>query len=308
MRSSAPARAVVATPWRRCPLPTKLHAIRQSGNAVRPFSYAARFLILGTSSGEPNWHQPRQSSPSNTRAACAVPARTRASFRSRLGGTVPFLSSWNTMHQQPPKIPLLRSTSAANAGQVDSSRALTVYSGTTAERNRFGLLPPPREAIELGGSRLRQCWGMTPERVSVVSRLLGQPDENALGASDVAEPIHVFVLDHFVDELRAVSAEPGERIVEVVHGEHDTQVAQSVHRGVPVIGDHRRREKSREFDPAVAVRRTHHGDLDVVHPLNRHAAILAVRKDHRCPRGARDQVSVPLVAPACSHSTIDIPR
>jgi hypothetical protein len=27
-------------------------------------------------------------------------------------------------------------------------------------------------------------------------------DENAFGASDVAEPIHVLVLDHFVDELR----------------------------------------------------------------------------------------------------------
>jgi hypothetical protein len=38
--------------------------------------------------------------------------------------------------------------------------------------------------------------------------LLGQPDQNALGASHVAEPIHVFVLDHFVDELRAVLAKP----------------------------------------------------------------------------------------------------
>src|SRR3954462_4838046 len=138
MRSSAPASAAVATPWRRCPLPTKLHAIRQSGNAVRPFSYAARFLILGASSGAPNWHQPRQSCPSKTRAACAVPARTRANFRSRLGGTVPRLSSWNPMHQQPPKTPLLRSTSSANAGQVVSSKPLTVYSGTTADRNRFG--------------------------------------------------------------------------------------------------------------------------------------------------------------------------
>src|SRR6266480_1253187 len=89
--------------------------------------------------------------------------------------------------------------------------------------------------------RLRQCWGMTPERVLASADLLGQPDENALGASDVAEPIHVFVIDIFVDELRAVLAEPGERIVEVVHGEHDTQIAESVHRGVPVIGDHRRR-------------------------------------------------------------------
>src|SRR4249920_1293147 len=47
--------------------------------------------------------------------------------------------------------------------------------------------------------------------------LLGQPDENALGATDVAEPIHVFVLDHLVDELCAVLAEPGKRIVEIVH-------------------------------------------------------------------------------------------
>ena len=66
---------------------------------------------------------------------------------------------------------------------------------------------------------------------------LGQPDEYALGASDVAEPIHVFVLDYFVDELRAVLPEPGERIVEVVHGEHDTQIAQRIYRGVSVIGD-----------------------------------------------------------------------
>src|SRR3954453_12046698 len=148
--------------------------------------------------------------------------------------------------------------------------------------------------------------------------LLGQPDENALGAADVAEPIHVFVLDHFVDDLRAVSAEPRERVVEVVHGEHDAQVAQSVHGGVPVIGDDGRRDEPRELDPAMAVRRAHHGDLaalvaessdaprpvsfdhgsafeleaqlgekrdggvkrfdddaDVVHPLERHAAILA---------------------------------
>ena len=43
-------------------------------------------------------------------------------------------------------------------------------------------------------------------RVWASADLLGQPDENALGASDVAEPIHVLVLDYFVDELRAVLA------------------------------------------------------------------------------------------------------
>src|SRR5437763_8230157 len=103
-----------------------------------------------------------------------------------------------------------------------------------------------------------------PARVWALADLLGEPDENALGASDVAEPIHVFVLDDFVDELRVVLAEPGQRIVEVVHREHDAEVAEGVYRRVPVIGDRRRREKTREFDPAVAVRHTHHGDLDAL--------------------------------------------
>src|SRR5436190_1946815 len=56
----------------------------------------------------------------------------------------------------------------------------------------------------------------------------------------------------------------GHRVVEIVHGEHDAEIAESVHRGVPVIGDRRRREKARQFDPAVAVRGTHHGDLDAL--------------------------------------------
>jgi hypothetical protein len=56
---------------------------------------------------------------------------------------------------------------------------------------------------------------MTPERVWASADLLGQPDENALGASDVAEPIHVFVLDHFVDELRAVLEDPPQEPAEL---------------------------------------------------------------------------------------------
>jgi hypothetical protein len=143
----------------RPPSPRPSGACRSCGRGrIRAFR---TFLILGTSSGAPNWHQPRQSSPSNTRAACAVPARTRASFRSRLGGTVPLLSSWNPMHQQPPKTPLLRSTNAANAGQVDSSNALTVYSGTTADRNRFGARPPRARTLSSYGvlacASVREC-------------------------------------------------------------------------------------------------------------------------------------------------------
>src|SRR2546430_6141110 len=107
------------------------------------------------------------------------------------------------------------------------------------------------------------------------AEFLSESDEKAFRPADVAEPIRVFVLDHFAaDELRAVLTESGERLVDVVHGEHDAQVAESVHRGVPVIADHGRREKARELEPAVAVRRAHHGDLD---------ALVAQSSDAPCP-------------------------
>jgi hypothetical protein len=54
------------------------------------------------------------------------------------------------------------------------------------------------------------------------AEFLGEPDEKSFGPANVAEPIRVFVLDHFAaDKLRAVLTEPGERLVDVVHGEHD---------------------------------------------------------------------------------------
>ena len=82
--------------------------------------------MRGSSSGAPNWHQPTQASPSKTRAAWVVPARTRSSLRSRLTVAEPAVpSGWKPMHQQPPKMPLLASTSAAKAGHVDSSRGRT---------------------------------------------------------------------------------------------------------------------------------------------------------------------------------------
>ena len=98
----------------------------------------------------------------------------------------------------------------------------------------------------------------------MLSDLLGQSNENTLRASDVAEPIRVFVLDHFVHDLSAVFLEPCERIVEVVDGEHDALVAECVNGGVAVIGDRRWREKVRELDRAVAIWHAHHGDLDAL--------------------------------------------
>jgi hypothetical protein len=48
---------------------------------------------------------------------------------------------------------------------------------------------------------------------------LSEPDVKAVGPADVAEPVRVFVLNHFAaDELRAVLTEPGKRLVDVVDG------------------------------------------------------------------------------------------
>jgi hypothetical protein len=57
------------------------------------------------------------------------------------------------------------------------------------------------------------------------AEFLGESDEKPLRPADVAEPIRVFIPDHFAYELRATLAEPFKRLVDVVHGEHDAEVA-----------------------------------------------------------------------------------
>ena len=57
------------------------------------------------------------------------------------------------------------------------------------------------------------------------AKFLGESDEKPLRPTDIAEPIRVLILDYFAYELRAARAEPFKRIVDVVHGEHDAEVA-----------------------------------------------------------------------------------
>ena len=80
--------------------------------------------------------------------------------------------------------------------------------------------------------------------------LLGQSDENALGTSDVAEPIHVFVPNHFV-AFRWLEPQLGEK--------RD--------RGVKRL----------------------HDDADVVHSLNRHG-VLEREAGRRHPNGGLDNL------------------
>ena len=96
------------------------------------------------------------------------------------------------------------------------------------------------------------------------AEFLGKSDEKPFRPADVAEPIRVLILNYFAYELRTQIAEPFKCLVDVVHREHDAQVAQGVHRGIAVIRDGGGREEAGELEPAVAVRRAHHGNLNAL--------------------------------------------
>lgn len=68
-------------------------------------------------------------------------------------------------------------------------------------------------------SREKPCF--TNDFCRWSAEFLSDPDEKSFRPADVTEPIRVFVLDDFTDELRAVLAEPDKRFIDVVHSKHD---------------------------------------------------------------------------------------
>ncbi len=99
----------------------------------------------------------------------------------------------------------------------------------------------------------------------VSTEFLSETDEKPFRPSDVAEPVDSLVLDHLsAYEIRAEVNQAIERVVDVVNCEHHSEVAQGVHWRVSVISDHLRRKETREFEPAVAIWRAHHGDLNAL--------------------------------------------
>lgn len=93
---------------------------------------------------------------------------------------------------------------------------------------------------------------------------MGEPDEEPFRSADVAEPIRILILDNFAYELRAAVEKPSKRLVDVVHGEHDSEVSKRVYWSGAVICDGSRCEEAGELDTAVAIRRTHHSNLDAL--------------------------------------------
>lgn len=76
------------------------------------------------------------------------------------------------------------------------------------------------------------------------TEFLGESDEKSFRPADVTEPIRISILDDFAYKLRTAIAKPFKCLVDVVHCEHDAEVAQSVNRSVAVIRDGRRREEA----------------------------------------------------------------
>ncbi|CDX44976.1 conserved hypothetical protein [Mesorhizobium sp. SOD10] len=105
--------------------------------------------------------------------------------------------------------------------------------------------------------RLRDTYQVSAE-------FLGEADQKPFRPAYVTEPIRVLIPDHFTDELGAALAEPLQCLVDVVHGEHDAEIAQGVHRGIAVIRHDAWPEEAGQLEPAVAVRRAHHGNLDML--------------------------------------------
>src|SRR5437763_10249034 len=80
-----------------------------------------------------------------------------------------------------------------------------------------------------------------PPPMELSAELLGQSDDDALRATQEAEPIDVLVLRDLADEFGTVAAQAGNDVVDVVDGKHDAAYAQRVRRRAFRLGSDRRR-------------------------------------------------------------------
>ena len=102
----------------------------------------------------------------------------------------------------------------------------SILKGDSESKNRRKSVAPPDYA------QTTVCETCSPTLVAFLivfvlrsAEFLGESDEKSFRPADVAEPIRVFILDYFAYELRAAITKPFKRLVDVVHGEHDAEIA-----------------------------------------------------------------------------------
>jgi len=93
--------------------------------------------------------------------------------------------------------------------------------------DRVAMIPEYRLRSTSGSTihSVAESGGLSDVFVLRSPEFLGESDEKPFRPADVAEPIRVFILDYFAYELRAALAESFKGLVDVVHGEHDAEVA-----------------------------------------------------------------------------------
>lgn len=123
----------------------------------------------------------------------------------------------------------------------------------------FGATHPPR--VECFDRYLARNQHHLP---SSLPELLSQTDEESIRGADVAQAVHVLIVDQVAYERRTELSEPGNSIVEVVDRKHHPQVTEGVDRRGAVIGGNGRCVKLRELEAAMTVRRAHHRNLDAL--------------------------------------------
>jgi hypothetical protein len=78
---------------------------------------------------------------------------------------------------------------------------------------------PNRQPAQLAGSRatpaVRVCKLAQVGRGGPLADLLGQCDDDVLGAAEVTEPVAVLVLRHLAEEFGAVGAQAGKDVLDV---------------------------------------------------------------------------------------------
>jgi hypothetical protein len=112
-------------------------------------------------------------------------------------------------------------------------RTLTIIRFVPSKFERHGA--PGRQGWRWASSRVRTTTGVRRSSRTRMpggalgarplgrpsAELLGQSDDDALGAADIAEPIAVLVLRQLADEFGAMGAQAGNDGLDVVDREHD---------------------------------------------------------------------------------------
>jgi hypothetical protein len=172
------------------------------------------------------------SRPGRSRSSGGTPRRTRSGWRSRPGGRwsrrACRRSLGTTSHRRQTLSPLIDGLPGARSHTLDNAQFSGEATNTFCLPTRIAHSTPARNGHDRSvRNRPRQparetVRGHVTRRPALGSaELLGERNDDAVGATEVAEAVHILILRHLTDEFGAVRLHAGDDVVEVVDREHD---------------------------------------------------------------------------------------